>query len=128
MLRALESPFHCLVAILASARAAIRVWWLEPRSSLTELVAELRSSPKLRGLDPRVAQGVLERLLLFLPPYRTGRCVKRSLILLELWSRCGLDPRLHLGFQARYGHAWVTTGDAGLETFCPPDVVEAGCF
>jgi hypothetical protein len=116
------------VALLASVRAALRVWWLEPRSSLPELVTELRSSPKLRGLDPRLAQGVLERILVFLPPYGIGRCVKRSLILLELWSRCGLDPRLHLGLHARFGHAWVTTGDHGLGTFCPPDVVEAGSF
>ena len=39
--------------------------------------------------------------------------MKRSLILLHLWSRCGLEPELHLGvrrdptevFQA---HAWVS--------------------
>jgi hypothetical protein len=119
---------RCLKAVAASIRAALRVWWLEPRSSLPDLVAELRSSPRLPGLDPELARGVLERLLLVLPPYHTGRCVKRSLILIELWSRCGLDPRLHLGFQARNGHAWVTTGVSGLETFCPAGIIEAGTF
>ena len=48
-----------------------------------------------------------------LPPWRMGRCLKRSLLLLALWSRCGLAVKLHLGFRPSSGgplegHAWIT--------------------
>jgi hypothetical protein len=45
--------------------------------------------------------------------------MKRSLLLLHLWSRCGLAPRLHLGV-SRAGeegfraHAWLTADVAGI--------------
>jgi hypothetical protein len=38
--------------------------------------------------------------------------MKRSLVLLHLWSRCGLAPCLHLGVAlgggGLQGHAWLT--------------------
>jgi hypothetical protein len=48
--------------------------------------------------------------------------MKRSLLLLDLWSRCGLRPRLHLGlrgggYPGRRGHAWLTR-DGGNERCC----------
>jgi hypothetical protein len=47
-----------------------------------------------------------------LPPHGIGPCLKRSLLLLDLWSRCGLAPRLHVGVAlsatGRRAHAWVT--------------------
>ena len=51
-------------------------------------------------------------LLKLLPPHRFGRCLKRSCLLLDLWSRCGLRPRLHIGTlkegEERRFHAWVS--------------------
>jgi hypothetical protein len=61
---------------------------------------------------PEWLAGTLERLLPLLPPRRYGPCLKRALVLLELWTRCGLAPTLHLGFDLRsperHGHAWLT--------------------
>ena len=62
------------------------------------------------GLHNR--KGSLRRLLGLLPPRRFGPCLKRSLLLLDLWSRCGLDPRIHIGTlkheEERRFHAWVS--------------------
>jgi hypothetical protein len=116
-------------SLLAIARAAGRVSRCGERRDLLDLVSRLRSAPRGMGFDPRLAAAVLERVLTVLPPYRTGRCVKRSLYLLDLWSRAGLAPSLHLGIRAsgedRGGHAWITTRDSRLESYRPPDVVEA---
>ena len=95
-------------------RAAVRVLWHEPRTDLPTLVIRLKSTrPPHIGFDAALAEGVLERLLPILPPWGAGRCVKRSLMQLDLWSRAGRDPRLHLGIfegaQSHEGHAWVTT-------------------
>jgi hypothetical protein len=55
--------------------------------------------------------------------------VKRSLFLLDLWSRAGLAPSFHLGLRGaagdRGGHAWITTREGAFETYRPPDVIEA---
>jgi hypothetical protein len=68
-------------------------------------------------------------LLPVLPPCGAGRCLKRSLLLLDLWSRAGLAPSLHLGVRGdgktRGGHAWVETARPDFRTFRSPDVVEA---
>jgi len=65
---------------------------------------------------PSGLAGAVERLLALTPPRRYGVCLRRALILLELWSRCGLAPKLHLGFQLekadRQGHAWLSALDA----------------
>ena len=78
------------------------------------LVEELRAGAPLTGAlaDPHLHLRVVSRLLPVLPPRRMGRCMKRSLLLLHLWSRCGLAPCLHLGVAeggaAVRGHAWLT--------------------
>ena len=76
--------------------------------------------------------GVVERLLPWLPPRRYGTCLRRSLILLELWSRCDLRPRLHLGFRSSppdpEAHAWLTAdapNGARLSASGPLDSLEA---
>jgi hypothetical protein len=125
-----KDPIAIGLAVCAVLRAAVRVALLERRASLPELVAELRRTPRgfVSSLDPRLLLGVLEALLPFLPPYGAGRCVKRSLLLLDLWSRAGLAPSFHLGVRndgSRGGHAWVTTREDGSSTFQPPDVAEA---
>lgn len=118
-----------LWSLAAIARAAVRVSFHQRRRSLPDLVSSMRSTPRGSFCDPRLVLAVLEHLLPILPPYGAGRCVKRSLFLLDLWSRAGLAPSFHLGLRGtagdRGGHAWVTTGERGLETYRPPDVVEA---
>jgi hypothetical protein len=93
-----------------------RVARLERRLGLGALIDELRGARR-RPLPAWLARpewlaGTLERLLGVVPPRRYGRCLRRALILLELWSRCGLEPTIHLGFRLRTperdGHAWIT--------------------
>lgn len=94
--------------------AAARVAFGYRRLGLDELPAWLSGvSPLPRPLrDPIVAGALVSRTASFLPPRRMGRCLKRSLILLDLWSRCGLEPELHLGVKkagdTRLYHAWLT--------------------
>ena len=114
MKRALENPIGAALATAFVVRAAVRVAWLEPRTDLPDLVARLRATPPARfGFDVALADAVVERLLSLLPPWGAGRCVKRSLIQLDLWSRAGRSPTFHLGVveagPARAGHVWVTT-------------------
>ena len=122
-------PLAVLRSLAAIARAAVRVSFYRRRRSLPELVSSLRSTPRGNPCDPRLALAVLERLLPVLPPYGVGRCVKRSLLLLDLWSRAGLAPSFHLGLRGaagdRGGHAWITTREGAFETYRPPDIVEA---
>ena len=101
--------------------SAVRVSRLARRLPLKELPDRVRAVP-VRGSAARAGwlDGVAVRLLPLLPPYGYGRCLKRSLLLLDLWSRCGLQPRLHLGVRRPgesplEGHAWVTTGDPALD-------------
>lgn len=91
-----ETPIHQLPALL--------------RRSATPLPAALRRPDELAALADRLAP--------LLPPRRLGPCLRKSLLLLVLWARCGLEPRLHLG--ARKGqaggprpdfHAWVSAGE-----------------
>jgi len=123
-----NDPVSVLRSLAAIARAVARVSFYQ-RRSLPEIVSHLRSTPKEAFCDPRLALAVLERLLPVLPPFGTGRCVKRSLFLLDLWSRASLAPSFHLGLRRaagdRGGHAWITTREGAFETFRPPDVVEA---
>ncbi len=90
------------------------------RLPLDELVAELRA-PRRHRLSPALARpellaGTVERCLPWLPPRRFGPCLRRALLLLDLWSRCGLQPMLHLGFRPGAaelrGHAWLTARSA----------------
>jgi len=107
--------------------SALRVARLVRRAPLRELPARLRAVDGGRSVE-RAAwlDGVAVRLLPLLPPYGYGRCLKRSLLLLDLWSRCGLEPRLHLGVRRPgesplEGHAWVTTGVPRLDRRTGPD-------
>ena len=110
-----------LLALPAVVRAAARLAWLERRLPLEELVARLRATRPFAIsalVRPEWLVATVDRLLVLLPPWRYGPCLKRSLLLLDLWSRCGLRPRLHLGVrrdgeQGRHqGHAWVTVDGA----------------
>jgi len=110
-----------VLALPAVVRASLRVAVLARRLPLDEVVARLRAEPPfvVRSLSrPEWLLASLDRLLPMLPPYGYGRCLKRSLLLLDLWSRCGLHPRLHLAAPlvragGRYeGHAWVTVEPA----------------
>ena len=89
-----------LKSLVAVSRAAARVSFFAKRRSLPELVSKMRATPRESSRDPRLELAVLERLLPVLPPYATGRCAKRSLYLLDLWSRAGLSPSFHLGVRA----------------------------
>jgi transglutaminase superfamily protein len=105
-----------LLALPLVVRASARCAWWERRLPLDALVDRLRAVPPLDWAplaNPPWLLATLDRLSGLLPPWRYGRCLKRSLLLLDLWSRCGLCPRLHLGVrredETRYqGHAWVT--------------------
>lgn len=94
---------------------------------LDQLAATLRNVPLLpRPLRrPAHLMAGLEALLRWLPPRGMRSCLKRSLLQLDLLSRCGQRPRLHVGARSGApgdGHAWVTVdGDplataAGAET------------
>src|SRR6185436_476137 len=94
---------------------------------LDELAARLRSTPRFALpllAHPEWLLAALDRLLPLLPPRGYGRCLKRSLLLLDLWSRCGLRPRLHLAAPTaraggeREGHAWVTV-EPGVAVAAP---------
>jgi hypothetical protein len=110
-----------VLALPALLRASLRVASLARRLPLDELVARLRAAPPffVRALArPEWLLASIDRLLAVLPPYGYGRCLKRSLLLLDLWSRCGLRPRLHLAAPVmrtagrHEGHAWVTVEPA----------------
>jgi hypothetical protein len=112
-----------LLALPVIVRAASRCARWERRLPLDELAPRLRDTA--RFASPRLANppwllASLDRVLPLLPPWRYGPCLKRSLLLLDLWSRCGLHPRLHLGVrragESRHeGHAWVTVEDGAFD-------------
>lgn len=98
-------------AVLRAARRAATTLTTMP---LDQAATALAAAPRWswRVLDhPRWLAGTVDVWLRFLPPRGYGPCLRRSLTLLDLWGRCGLAPRLHLGM-ARVGgdrdfHAWV---------------------
>ncbi len=110
-----------LAALPAVLRAALRLAWLDRRHGLQELADRLRAVAPLKLAylaNPGYLDGSVSRLLGFLPPRRLGPCLKRSFLLLDLWSRCGLEPTIHIGTLEHDGerrfHAWVSVagGDA----------------
>jgi hypothetical protein len=116
--RRLSKACFAAAALPVVVRAALRCAWLERRLTLEELVVRLRQTCPFSWRFLRRPQwllGTLDRVLPWLPPWRYGACLKRSLLLLDLWSRCGLQPAFHLGVRRegdgeRYqAHAWVTT-------------------
>jgi hypothetical protein len=100
-----------------------RVARLEATLSFGELIAALRArgAHPLPGwlANPAGLAETVEKLLAVLPPQRCGVCLRRALVLLDLWSCCGLEPKLHLGFRLqapeRDGHAWLTARTPGGE-------------
>ena len=130
-MRELLSPVGAhLRAAAAVVVAAVRLRSLDRELPFDDLVADLRRRSRTPGeASPRIHARVVGPLLPFLPPWRMGRCLKRSLILLHLWSGIGLDPRLHVGVRggddgAREGHAWLTVDDSKLQTLAGS---AAGC-
>ena len=126
-MRTLARAGFFVLVLPAVVRAALRVAWLQRRLPLDDLAVRLRATPPfllpvLR--HPEWLLATLDRLLSLLPPRGYGRCLKRSLLLLDLWSRCGLRPRLHLAAPTaraagkREGHAWVTV-DPEAEAAAP---------
>ena len=115
------APLLYLRAGPAVVVAAWRVRSLERRCDFDEMVERLRrsSTGRSRPALSAAAARVAGRLLPLLPPAGMGPCLKRSLILLHLWSGWGLQPRLHMGMRAGQdgpeGHAWLTVDDPNLE-------------
>lgn len=115
--------FFACAALPAVLRAAARVDRERRRLPLRDLPGRLRDVPPFAGgwlARPADLDALADRLLPLLPPYGAGRCLKRSLLLLDLWSRCGLTPRLHVGVRrpgegALGAHAWVRTGVPALD-------------
>jgi|CXWL01.1.fsa_nt_gi hypothetical protein len=127
--------------------AAARVTWLERRLELAVLTERLRRVRRFSWVSatlPGDLLALLDWLLPRLPDRSLGPCYRRSLVLLDLWSRCGLEPQLHLGARPTVGggleaHAWVTTaagtGHEGVFTsslgyseilvFPPPPAIRA---
>jgi len=94
--------------------AALRVAFLYSKMPLDEAVKHLRRiHVRFPGplRNPMWLRGLVDRLLPVLPPAGGGRCLKRSLMLLDLWSRCALEPRFFIGvkpgFSRPEGHAWL---------------------
>jgi hypothetical protein len=106
----------------AVVAASIRAWWLYRRLPLDQAcraLVEVQPLPRLLR-NPAGCLRLVNHLLRLLPPRGLRPCFKRSLLLLDLWSRCGLAPRFHLGVRRsldrREGHAWVTV--AGRPDLC----------
>lgn len=97
--------------------ASIRAWRLYGRLPLDRTCEALVDVPPLppQLRDPDGCLWLVNNLLPVVPPRTLRPCFKRSLLLLDLWSRCGLEPQLHLGLRGsadrREGHAWVTAAD-----------------
>lgn len=118
-----------VAAVPLVVRSALRVARMARHGDVRSLPPALRRVPPL-GIAalrrPAWLDAAAVRLLPLLPPRGYGRCLKRSLVLVDLWSRCGLEPRLHLGVRrpgvdALEGHAWVTVGDPRLDRRTGPE-------
>lgn len=110
-----KALFACIVSP-ALVRAVLRLAWLDRRHDLEELAERMtRVRPwRLAWLDnPRYLAACAQRVAGLIPGRGFGPCLERSLLLLDLWSRCGLHPRIHLGAlsageaEHRF-HAWVS--------------------
>jgi hypothetical protein len=117
----IRHPALYLQAAIAVACAARRVRKLEPQLAFDELVQRLRSEAgwTARLATPQAQARAANRLLPHLGPRDMGICLKRSLVLVHLWSAHGLSPRLHLGLRLRDGaepdgHAWLSVDDAAV--------------
>lgn len=110
-----------LAEVVAAAVLVQREWGRHP---LDRLLGRLRCGVGRGGEPRRVDRAraqarVTGRIVRVLPPWGMGPCLKRSLILLRLWSREGFGVRIHLGFRpgdgaAPQGHAWLSADDPEL--------------
>ncbi len=112
-----------IVATGAVVLAGFRVARKEKRLGFDEMIEVLRSARPVISCEPRAAGKVIGRLLRWIPPRGMGRCMKRSVILLHLWTSENLEVRIHLGAAAdpegkARGHAWLTVNDSELERYC----------
>lgn len=121
----LNNLLFFFLALPAVLRAAWRLRRLASRYRLDQLVDELRRVPRFRHrrlTDPQRLAACADRWVTFwgrtlgsswLVKSPQGPCYQRSLLLLDLWARCGLRPELQLGavqhLEGRHLHAWVTT-------------------
>lgn len=111
------------VVMAVAVRVAVlrRTWALH---HLPERLRRARPLPQpLR--DPELLAAAVDRLAPLLPPWRLGWCLKRSLLLLDLWSRCGLEARLHVGVRhgeagGVEGHAWIAVASRLAGAGPPP--------
>jgi hypothetical protein len=122
----LWSPFEwarIVGSIGAVSFASLRIAWLLRARTVLQAAPRLREGRKLplSLRSPWRLAAVADRLLWALPPWSLGPCLKRSLVLLEVWSRCGVEARLHLGLRREAagvweGHAWLSAeGDPPVE-------------
>lgn len=115
MRETLGKALFFVLAVPVVLRAALRLAWLNRRCDLDQLADQLRAVRPWRGsylAHPRYLRGSAQRLLSWLPPRGFGPCLKHSFLLLDLWSRCGLEPKIHIGTlkngEEHHFHAWVT--------------------
>ena len=112
-----------VIARMLLVVAALRVSWWHSRLPLDRLPDRLRSVRLLpaRYRRPEDFASLVDRWPGRLPPRGLRSCLRRSYLLLDLWSRCGLEPVFYLGVRkvdgTPDGHAWVTAGNlnSGLE-------------
>lgn len=117
-----------VVALPAVVGAAVRLARLNRRCDLPQLADRLRAVEPWRAsylANPLYLDASVSRLIRVLPPLHFGPCIKRSFLLLDLWSRCGLAPRIHIGTRKEGGehrfHAWVTVPGSERR---PPEYAE----
>ncbi len=106
---------------LMVAFAALRVNWFCRSLPLDRLIERIRRVPTLPESlrRPEDFKALVNRWYRWLPPRGFRPCLKRSYLLLDLWSRCGLEPEFHLGIRTgestRDGHAWLTVEGVNIE-------------
>ena len=85
--------------------ASVRIAWISRKLPLDRLVDSIRQVPVLpeQFRRPEVFQAFVNRWYRWLPPRGLRSCLKRSYLLLDLWSRCGLEPEFHLGVRKADG-------------------------
>jgi hypothetical protein len=129
-----RSRASLLLLFSAVVAASIRTWWLYRRLPLDKACRALVEAQPLPApiRDPAGFLRLVNGLLPLLPPRGLRPCLKRSLLLLDLWSRCGLAPRLHIGMRRsqdqREGHAWVTVAGRPDLCACETDYIDAFVF
>ena len=120
-------PFKILFFVLASPVVWRAAWRLHQRREerFDVLAEEMRRVDRpINGFlrRPGYLAAAAERWLPMVKPRGYGHCFGHCLLLLDLWSRCGLEPLLHLGtldvetMGEREFHAWITTEAEGPRT------------